>query len=145
MVARTYGAAAARALSLYAPGTDARLGDVALQAATDLMFRCPAAFTAGAVSAAGGAAWLYHFDLSKAGPVSHSSELPYVFDDLPVAPGATLQAYWVDFARTGDPNGPGLPAWPRYGGERAYLQVGPEGLSVGRDLRGPICARLGRP
>lgn len=57
--------------------------------------------------------------------VFHSAEIPYVFgefDSEPQVPwtpedrevSRLIQAYWTNFARTGDPNGPGLPDWPVY-------------------------------
>ena len=52
----------------------------------------------------------------------HSSEIPYVFDTLDTAKrpftevdrklAVELGTYWVNFVKTGDPNGGGQPQWP---------------------------------
>ena len=71
----------------------------------------------------------------------HASEIEFVFEalpskDLPWRPqdeklSDLMSSYWTNFAKSGDPNGPGLPHWPVYtskGYEVMHLSADPGAL-----------------
>jgi para-nitrobenzyl esterase len=93
---------------------DPRLGTRDEQIGTDVSFRCPAARVASTLATRGAPVWHYEFDAAPGGGrTTHAGELAYVYGDEEFAPGMSLRSYWLNFIRSGDPNGHGLPGWER--------------------------------
>jgi para-nitrobenzyl esterase len=137
---------------LYA-GVAADDTQVADQAFGDATFVAGSRHVARSFAARAEPVYVYHFDYvlerrrGKVPGAAHGSEIPYVFDTLGKLPAlvqmlttpadaataATMHRYWVNFATTGDPNGTGLPQWPRYSAEAdQWLVIRPKIETVTR-------------
>lgn len=130
-----YGPAAAAILAAYPHATPAEASQAAMDLQRDTAFGWNTWAWAMLQSQHGrGKVYLYYFDQrtprwNHGAP--HTEELGYVFGTLsptlkgPAQPSgavrpedhalsALMNRYWVNFATTGNPNGPGLPFWPAF-------------------------------
>jgi para-nitrobenzyl esterase len=146
-----FGELAGEAKSAYDPDGNKEFAEIQTRFNTDKVWAEPARFTASSFAAVGDPAYIFLFSYVPAsmkermqyGP-GHGTDISFVFDNLGVRPGSTpapedkevarmMNAYWVNFAKTGDPDGLSLPEWPAYSPQKnEILDIQSDGKPVGK-------------
>ena len=128
----SFGAGAAAARAAYDPDGGRELRRITAEIAGDRTMVEPARFVASTLAHQGIPTYEYRFSYVAEGMASewksgapHATDVPYVMNTVAAkyqgrltakdaAIAEQINSYWANFAKTGNPNGAGLPVWPVY-------------------------------
>ncbi|MDZ4701651.1 MAG: carboxylesterase family protein [Rhodothermales bacterium] len=133
-----YGGDADAFMALYPFSDDAEAGAMQLASSRDQGVMAMYLWAEQRAKTAKTPAYLYYFDRAMPWPefprfgAYHTGEMPYVFNNLDRVKrpweavdrqvADQVSSYWVNFVKTGAPNGRGLPAWVPFGASDAPFQ-----------------------
>jgi para-nitrobenzyl esterase len=122
------------AIALYPVANDSQVKTQLALVFGDTQFSYGTRSLARAISRRQPATYRYLFNH---GPSGHSDDTAYYFESGETDFSATewrladtMASYWVQFAKTGDPNRPGLPAWPAFDASADKYLVFQAGIAV---------------
>jgi para-nitrobenzyl esterase len=161
LISERYGPLADRALRLYTTD-DPLYGTPEVQWATDIGFRCDTIVQSIQHVNAGHPTFAFEFARLVDPPIQPGGNIhglhgqfalgtmstrdqgttliPMSVTPADISLSDVVQQYWANFTKTGDPNGPDVPAWPAFrAAERAYLEMASDGITVKRGLRRAQC------
>lgn len=150
-IEQSYGKLPAPLLEAYPHATDEEARQARLDLERDLRFGWDM-WTWARLQAGTGQRPVYYYSFKQKPPfpagsvyegwgASHFAELWYVFNHLNQSPWnwtaadrqvtEEMSRYWVNFARSGDPNGNGLPAWPAFSSAASQVLYLGDPITVG--------------
>ncbi len=143
-----FGNKAAEFLKLYPAGSDAESNTAQVKSFNDEVAWNMRSWALSQSKQKKGKAYVYYF--TKVPPANgnqpsrgaiHTAEIPYAlgngarnWTDSDRALSETMTSYWVNFAAAGNPNGPGLPAWPEFKGASGKTMILGDKVEAGEPI-----------